>query len=100
MNYGGILIIVGLFLIIIVIVNMTVSKRMVKNDNTEKPIINNKENMEENKQKLDFGVWSGFKFGFGFGLGIIILGFLISVILTLMGFTLSKIIFGGLPMFK
>ena len=100
MNYGSISIIVGLVIIVIVIVNLTVSKRIAKNDNEQKPIINNKENMEENKQKLDFGVWSGFKFGFGFGLGIIILGFLISVILTLMGFTLSKIIFGGLPIFN
>lgn len=100
MNYGNIMIIGGLIIFLIIIVNFTVSKKIEKSDDVEENVLDNKENIEENKQKLDIGVWSGFKFGFGFGLGLIILGFLISIILTLTGYTLSKIIFGGLPMFN
>lgn len=93
MNYGNIMIIGGLIIFLIIIANFTVSKKIEKSDDVEENVLDNKENIEENKQKLDIGVWSGFKFGFGFGLGVLILGCLASVILAFWGISLLGLFF-------
>lgn len=102
MNYGSTLITISLITIIIIIAIYFVPKGGDQKIMVEKPVLNKikENNMENKKQEVGFSTWTGFKFGFGFGIGLFLASCLIATILTFMGFSLTKILFGSVPLFQ